>query len=93
MSLLDFIFGGGRAKKTGKLFATSWEIEKTLFSLGILNQKQRALVKSVLIKYLGSGGVSVEEFRTRVLPELYKLIEKGKISSVDYQKIKSLMYK
>ncbi len=92
MGLLDFIFGGGKTKKKGKLFVTSREIEKKLFNLGTLNQAQRILVKDILTRYLGSGGVRVEEFRTRVLPELYKLVKEGKISSVDYQKIKSLMY-
>jgi len=92
MGLLDFIFGGSKTKKTGKLFVTSREIEKTLFRLGTLNQEQRVIVKNMLIKYLGSGGVSVEEFRTRVLPALHKLVQEGKISSVDYQKLKSLMY-
>lgn len=93
MGLLDFIFGGGKAKKTGKLFITSREIEKTLFGLGTLNQAQRALVKNTIIKYLGSGGVSVEEFRTRILPELYNLVQAGQLSSVDYQKLKRLIYK
>lgn len=93
MGFLDFIFGGsGKTKKKGKLFITSREIEKTLFRLGTLNQTQRTLIKSVLVKYLGSGGVSVEEFRTCILPEFYKMVKEGKISLVDYQKLKSLIY-
>jgi hypothetical protein len=92
MGFLDFIFGGSKTKKQGMLFTTSLEVEKTLFRLGTLNQEQRALVKSMIVKFMGSGGVSVEEFRIYILPELYKLMQTGKISSVDYQKLKSLLY-
>jgi len=92
MGFLDFIFGGSKTNKKGKLFVTSREIEKILFQLGTLNQEQRALVKSVVAKYMGAGGVSVDEFKNRILPELYKFMQEGKISSVDYQKLKSLLY-
>lgn len=93
MGFLDFIFGGSKAKKQGILFTTSLEVEKILFRLGTLNQEQRALVKGMIVKFMGSGGVSVEEFRLHVLPEIYKLVQAGKLSSVDYQKLKSLIYK
>jgi hypothetical protein len=93
MGLLDFIFGSSKTKKGSKLFVTSREIEKVLFHLETLDQKQRNLVKNILIKYMGSGGVSVEEFKRKVLPELYQLMQRGEISSVDYQKLKSLISK
>jgi hypothetical protein len=92
MGILDFIFGGSKTKKKGMLFTTSLEVEKTLFHLGTLNQEQRTLVKSIIMKFMGSGGVSVEEFRIYILPELYKLEQTGKISSVDYQRLKKLLY-
>lgn len=86
------MFGGSKTKKQGMLFTTSLEIEKTLFHIGTLNQGQRMLVKEIIMKFLGSGGVTEEEYRTQVLPELYKLEQTGKISSVDYQKLKELIY-
>lgn len=93
MGLFDMISGGGKTKKQGMLFTTSLEIEKTLFHVGTLNQEQRSIVKDILMKFMGSGGVTVEEYRLRVIPELYKLMQAGKISSVDYQKLKNLIYK
>lgn len=93
MGLFDIIFGGGKAKKQGMLFTTSLEIEKTLFHIGTLSQEQRSLVKSMITRFMGSGGVTVEEYRIHVLPELYKMEQAGKISSVDYQKLKNLIYK
>lgn len=92
MGLFGSFFGGGKAKKQGMIFATSLEVEKALFRLGTLSQEQRSLVKEVIMKFFGSGGVTAEEYRTRILPELYKLAGTGKISSVDYQKLKNLMY-
>ncbi len=92
MGILDFIFGSGKKKKKGILFSTLREVERTLFYLGTLNQEQQVLVQGMIAKFMGTGGVSVEEFRTRVLPELYKLVREGKISSVDYQKLKNLIY-
>lgn len=92
MIFFDFIFGGGRVKKKGALFTTSIEVERVLFRLGTLSQEQRALVKNIIVKFMGSGGVSVEEFRVHVLPEIYKLVQAGKISSIDYQKLKNLIY-
>jgi len=93
MGFLDYIFGGGQTKKQGMLFTTSIEIERTLFRRGTLSQEQRASVKDMIVKFMGSGGVSVEEYRLHVLPELYKMVQTGQISSVDYQKLKSLIYK
>ncbi len=90
MGFLDIIFNRGK-KGQGKIFITSREIERALFQLGTLNQAQREIVKSVIAKYMGSGGVSIEEFKKRVLPELYKLVKEGKISSVDYQKLKKII--
>jgi hypothetical protein len=87
-----FSFLGGKAKKRGMLFATSLEVEKNLFRLGTLSQEQRGTVKEIIMRFFGSGGVTAEEYRTRILPELYKLVGAGKISSVDYQKLKNLMY-
>lgn len=91
MGLFNF-FSGDKKKKQGILFATSLDIEKNLFRLGTLNQEQRSLVKEVVARFAGSGGVTVEEYRVRILPELYKLLKNGKISSVDYQKLKNLIY-
>lgn len=96
MGFLDILFGtsgSGKAKKQGMLFTTSIEVDKTLFRVGTLNQEQRLLVKSMIIKFLGSGGVTVEEYRSRILPELSAMVKTGKISSVDYQKLKNLIYK
>ncbi|MBU1146332.1 hypothetical protein KKD80_02180 [Patescibacteria group bacterium] len=94
MGFFDIIFGsGGKAKKQGMLFTTSLEVEKILFHIGTLNQEQRSLVKSMIVKFMGSGGVTVEEYRLHVLPEIFKMIKTGKISSVDYQKLKNLIYK
>lgn len=87
-----FSSGEDKAKKQGILFATSSEIEHVLFHTG-LNDKERMFVKSKILKFMGSGGVSVEEFRTRILPELYKSVGTGEISSFDYQKLKKLIYK
>jgi hypothetical protein len=87
-----FSFLGGKAKKQGMLFATSLEVEKNLFRLGTLSQEQRGTVKEIIMRFFGSGGVTAEEYRTRILPELYKLVGTGKISSVDYQKLKNLLY-
>jgi hypothetical protein len=92
MGLWDSIFGGGKVKKQGMLFTTSIEVEKTLFHLG-LKQEERALIKQMIVKFMGSGGVTVGEYRSYVLPELYKMVQAGKISSVDYQKLKNLIYK
>jgi hypothetical protein len=50
------------------------------------------MVKEIITKFLGSGGVTIEEYRVYILPELYKLEQAGKISSVDYQKLKALIY-
>lgn len=93
MGFLDILFGGGKAKKQGMLFTTSLEVEKTLFRIGTLGQEQRSFVKSMIVKFMGSGGVTVEEYRSHILPELYKMSQAGKISSVDYQKLKNLIYK
>jgi hypothetical protein len=94
MGFLDIIFGSnGRAKKQGMLFTTSAEVDKKLFHIGTLNQEQRSLVKSMIVKFMGSGGVTVEEYRLHVLPEFYRMVKAGKISSVDYRKLKSLIYK
>ena len=93
MGFLDSIFGSGKAKKQGMLFSTSLEVEKTLFRIGTLNQEQRSLIKSMIMKFMGSGGVTVSEFQMHILPELYKMVQAGKISSVDYQKLKKLIYK
>lgn len=93
MGLLDLFFGGGKQKKEGMLFATSLEVEKTLFRIGTLSQGQRSLVKEMIVRFMGSGGVTAAEYRTHVLPELYKMVQAGKISSVDYQKLKNLIYK
>ena len=94
MGFLDIIFGSsGRATKQGMLFTTSIEVEKTLFHIGTLNQEQRSLIKSVIVKFLGSGGVTVGEYRQYILPEFSKMVKAGKISSVDYQKLKNLIYK
>jgi hypothetical protein len=94
MGFLDIIFGSsGRAKKQGMLFTTSLEVEKTLFHVGTLNQEQRSLIKSMIVKFMGSGGVTVGEYQQYVLPELFRMIKAGKISSVDYQKLKNLIYK
>jgi len=93
MGFFGSFFGSGGAKKTGPLFTTSLEVEKTLFHLGTLSQEQRVLVKSIILKFMGSGGVTVGEYQSYVVPELYKLMQAGSISSVDYQKLKSLIYK
>ncbi|MBI5071728.1 hypothetical protein HZB93_02435 [Candidatus Falkowbacteria bacterium] len=93
MGFLDIIFGSSKAKKQGMLFSTSLEVEKTLFHIGTLNQEQRSLIKSMIVKFMGSGGVTVSEFQMHILPELYKMMQAGKISSVDYQKLKKLIYK
>ncbi len=93
MGFFDTVFGGSKSKKQGMLFTTSLEIEKTLFHIGTLNQEQRSVVKSLIVKFIGSGGVTVEEYRVHVIPELYKLMQAGEISSVDYQKLKNLIYK
>jgi hypothetical protein len=93
MGFFGSIFGSGKAKKTGPLFTTSLEVEKTLFRLGTLSQEQRVLVKSIILKFMGSGGVTAGEYQSYVIPELYKLMQTGSISSVDYQKLKSLIYK
>lgn len=94
MGFLDIIFGSdGRAKKQGMLFTTSIEVEKTLFRVGTLNQEQRSLVKSIIVRFMGSGGVTVEEYRLHILPEFSRMVKAGKISAVDYQKLKNLIYK
>ena len=93
MGFLDIIFGSSsKPKKQGMLFTTSLEVEKALFRIGTLNHEQRRLVKEMILKFLGSGGVTVEEYRLHVLPELSKMVREGKISSVDYQKLKKLIY-
>lgn len=92
MGIFDFIFARNKAQKKGKLFVTSREIEKVLFQLGTLNHKQRELVKSVIVEYMGGEGVSVEEFKKHILPKLYKMVQEGKISSTDYQNLKNLLY-
>ncbi|MFA5413318.1 MAG: hypothetical protein WC348_02160 [Patescibacteria group bacterium] len=94
MGFLDILFGSSsKAKKQGMLFTTSIEVEKALFRVGTLNQEQRSLIKSMIVRFMGSGGVTVEEYRLHVLPELSKMVKAGKISSVDYQKLKNLIYK
>ncbi len=93
MGFWNIISGGGKSKKQGMLFTTSLEIEKTLFHIGTLSQTQRSVVKNLIVKFIGSGGVTVEEYRVHVIPELYKLMQAGEISSVDYQKLKNLIYK
>jgi len=94
MGFLDILFGSsGKDKKQGMLFTTSIEVEKALFHAGTLNQEQRSLIKSMIVRFMGSGGVTVEEYRLHVLPELSKMVKAGKISSVDYQKLKNLIYK
>lgn len=93
MGFLDIIFGTSKTKKQGMLFTTSLEIEKTLFRVGTLSQEQRSLVKEIIVRFMGSGGVTVGEYRMHVLPELYKMMQIGKISSVDYRKLKNLIYK
>ena len=97
MSLLDYIFPAKKDKSKGQksyyLFTNSGQVDHALFRIDTLDEKERKLVKEIIMKHLSYGnghGLTCQNFKDNVLPELYKLVKDHELSTVDYERLKRL---
>jgi len=97
MSLLDYIFPlkkkDDKKKKGYFLFTNSGQVDHALFRIDTLDEKEGKLVKEIIMKHLSYGnghGLTCQNFKDNVLPELYKLVKDHELSTVDYERLKKL---
>ncbi|MFA5358803.1 MAG: hypothetical protein WC310_03215 [Patescibacteria group bacterium] len=85
MAIFGSLFGSSR-----KIFHTKDEIKKSLFRLNTLTQDQREIIFNIVAGELDDNGVTEFEWKKRLSPIFYQLVKEGKISQIDYEKLKNL---
>jgi hypothetical protein len=99
MSFLDYIFPSkkkdDKAEKSYYLFTNEGQVKYALFQIDGLrdDEKRREKVKDIIMRHLllGNGhGLTRQNYKDNVLPELYKLVEKNEITQTTYERLKRL---
>lgn len=99
MSLLDYIFPRKKEadgkKKSYYLFTNEGQVKHALFQIDGLrnNEDKREKVEEIIMKHLRYGndhGLTRQNYRDNVLPELYRLVESNEITQTTYERLKRL---
>ena len=95
MGLLDYIFPPPKKREDGGvkkhfLFTNSGQVDSALRKIDTLSSKERVFVKEIIMKHFGWHGLTGQNYKDNVIPDLYKLVAQNKISQVDYERLKKL---
>lgn len=99
MSFLDYIFPSEKKadgkKKSYYLFTNEGQVKHALFQIDGLrnNEDKREKVEEIIMKHLryGNGhGLTRQNYKDNVLPELYSLVESNEITQTTYERLKKL---